>query len=350
MKPLKERNQTAVGAVTVVLLVLSLLVAYNANDLPFLGGGTTYSAHFAESAGLQPDNEVQIAGVRVGTVQSVELDGNKVLVTFRIDRSGRSVSYARVGTGTTAAIEIKTLLGEKFLALKPRGTGTLDPDVTIPVNRTSTPYQVQDAFNDLDKTVSDIDTDQLAQAFTVISETFADTPDHLRDALTGLSALSKTVASRDAELARLLSNTSEVSKLVSGRNTVLRQVIGDANLLLEELRARKDAIHRLLTGTRTVAREISGLVADNRAELRPALEKLNKVTSVLQRNKDNLGRTLELLTPFTRLGANATGNGRWFEGYLCGFLPPTITSGGVTVNSQGCESPISAPDQGIGGK
>lgn len=347
MKRLKERNQAAVGAVTVLVLVLSVLAALNAENLPLIGGGTTYSAYFAESAGLQPDNEVQIAGVRVGAVKSVELDGTKVLVTFRIDRRGQS-SAAGLGGGTLASIEIKTLLGEKFLALRPRGEGTLDPSTPIPLERTTTPYQVQDAFNDLEKTVSEIDTDQLAGAFDVISETLADTPDHLRDALTGLSSLSETVASRDAELAELLGNTSAVSKLLSSRNTQLRTVISDSNLLLDELQDRKEAIHRLLVGTRTVSEQLSGLVADNRAQLRPALEKLDRVTDVLQRNKDNLDRSLELLAPFSRIGANATGNGRWFEGYLCGFLPPTITGEGVTINSQGCESPVSAPDQGIG--
>lgn len=348
IKPLKERNQAAVGAVTVVLLLLSLLVAYNANELPLIGGGTTYSAHFAESAGLQPDNEVQVAGVRVGAVKSVELDGKKVLVTFRIDRRDESAAL-NLGAGTTAAIEIKTLLGEKLLALRPRGEGTLDPNTTIPLHRSTTPFQVQDAFNDLEKTVSEIDTDQLASAFDVVSETLADTPEHLGNALSGLSSLSRTVASRDAELAKLLGNTSKVSKLVAGRNTQLRRVIEDGNLLLDELQARKEAIHRLLVGTRAVSEQLSGLVADNRARLRPALEKLDKVTDVLQRNKDNLSRSLELLAPFTRIGANATSNGRWFEGYLCGFLPPTINATGVTINPQGCESPVSAPDQGIGG-
>lgn len=348
IKPLKERNQTGVGAVAVLLLLLSTLAAYNANELPLIGGGTTYSAHFAESAGLQPDNDVQIAGVRVGEVTDVELDGRKVLVTFRIDRQGQA-SASRLGERTEAAIEIKTLLGEKFVALRPHGAGSLDPNTPIPLERTSTPFQVQDAFNQLNETVEDIDTNQLAAAFDVISETMADTPEHLTAALKGLSSLSKTVSSRDAELGRLLGNTSEVSKLLAGRNEQLRSVITDGNLLLDELQRRKDAIHRLLVGTRAISTQLSALVSENRAQLKPALQKLEKVTAVLQRNSDNLNRSLQLLAPFTRLGANATGNGRWFEGYLCGFMPPTASVPGFHINPQGCESPVSAPDQGIKG-
>jgi phospholipid/cholesterol/gamma-HCH transport system substrate-binding protein len=348
MKPLKQRNQAAVGAVTVMLIVLSALAAYNANDLPLIGGGTTYTAHFAESADLQPENEVQVAGVRVGEVTEVELDGKQVLVTFRIQRQGVA-STSRLGADTEASIEIKTLLGEKFVALRPRGEGTLDPNTPIPVERTTTPFQVQDAFDQLETTVSDVDTEQLAESFDVLSDTFADTPEHLRDAMSGLSALSRTLSSRDDELSTLLANTSQMSETLAGRNETIKQVIGDSNLLLAELQQRKDAIRQLLTGTRTLSAELSGLVEDNREQLRPALDELNKVTDVLQRNQDNLSRSLELLAPFTRMGANVTGNGRWFEGYLCGLVPPTVTTDAVTFNPQGCESPAAAPDQGIGG-
>jgi phospholipid/cholesterol/gamma-HCH transport system substrate-binding protein len=96
--------------------------------------------------------------------------------------------------------------------------------------------------------------------------------------------------------------------------------------------------------------QLSGLVADNRHQLKPTLEKLGKVTDVLQRNQDNLARSLQLMAPFARIGANATGNGRWFEGYLCGLLPPTLTPLGMQINPEGCTPPIAAPDQGIGGR
>ncbi|MPY83555.1 MAG: MCE family protein [Actinophytocola sp.] len=348
MKPLAERNQALVGAVTVLVLVTSVLAALNADRLPIIGGGTTHAAYFAESAGLMPDNEVQIAGVRAGKISSVELDGTRVRVEFVLDGPAEG-ELPRLGDQTAASIQIKTLLGEKYLALVPRGGGTLDPGRPIPLRRTTTPFQVQDAFNQLGTTMSDVDTKQLAGSFDAISGALAGAPEHIDGALQGLSALSKTVAERDDELARLLDNTHRVSKLVASRNDRLRKVIHDGSALLGELQARKRAIDNLLTGTQAVAEQLSGMVADNRARLTPALRKLDVVTGVLHRNVANIDRSLELLAPFTRLGANATGNGRWFEGYLCGFLPPTTSAGSLTINPQGCERPVSAPDQGIEG-
>ncbi|QRP44065.1 MlaD family protein [Amycolatopsis sp. FDAARGOS 1241] len=343
MKPLKEHNQASVGAVTLVLILLVTAVAYFSDDIPLFGNGTTYSAYFGEAAGLAPDNEVEVAGVKVGQVTSVELAHKQVLVKFR-------VKGVRVGDASTASIEIKTLLGEKYLALDPKGAGTQSPGDTIPLKRTRTPFQLQDAFDQLSTTVGDIDTKQLADSFTALSDSLSGSPQYLKDTLSGLSALSKTVSSRDADLHTLLANTSAISKTLSDRNTQLQQVISDGDLLLTELQNRREQIAALLKGTQQLSQQLSGLVADNRTQLKPTLDALGKVTDVLQRNQSNLDRGLALMAPFARVGANATGNGRWFEGYLCGLLPPTITAGGLSINPAGCTPPIAAPNQGVGGR
>jgi phospholipid/cholesterol/gamma-HCH transport system substrate-binding protein len=339
VKRLRERNQAGVGAVALVLIVLVTVVSYFSDELPLLSSGTTYEAYFAESGGLVPDNEVQVAGVKVGQVTSVALAGKKVLVKFK-------VSDTSVGNASTASIEIKTLLGDKYLALVPKGSQAQEPGEPIPVEPTTTPFQLQDAFQQLSNTVGDIDTQQLAQSFDDVAAALKDTPKPLQETLNGLSALSKTVSSRDQELAALLSNTSQVSKTLADRNTQLQQIIDDGNLLLTMLQQRRDAISALLKGTQDLSAQLSGLVADNRAQLRPTLEKLGDVTGILQRNQDNLGRSLALLAPFSRVGVNATGNGRWFEGYICGLFPPVVKAGGVSINPEGCTPPISAPDQG----
>ncbi|SMD09294.1 MCE family protein [Kibdelosporangium aridum] len=337
--PRKERNQAVVGAATLAILVLSTLAVFFSDDLPIIGTGTHYSAYFSEAAGLADGNEVQIAGVKVGEVSTVALAGNQVRVRFKV----RDV---RLGDQTKAAIGIKTLLGEKYLALEPGGTGSQDPGEPIPRTRTTTPYDVNSALGDLSSTVNNLDTAKLAESFQVVADTFKDTPEHMRGALEGLSALSKTISSRDKALAELLGNTSQVSKTLAGRNDQIVKLINDGNLLLAEIQRRKEAINQLLKGTRDLAAELRGLVADNRTQLKPTLQQLEKVTSLLQRNQDNLSRGLAALAPFVRISTNTTGNGRWFEGYLCGLLPPYVNLGpgktnGLTINPDGCLPPIS---------
>ena len=70
MKPFRERNLAAIGAIGVVVLVAAVVVAFNFNRLTFLWGTDTYSAYFAEAGGLTSDAPVQVSGVRAGQVQA----------------------------------------------------------------------------------------------------------------------------------------------------------------------------------------------------------------------------------------------------------------------------------------
>jgi phospholipid/cholesterol/gamma-HCH transport system substrate-binding protein len=325
MKPFRARNPLTIGIVGLVVLVLAFLVALNFDRLPLIGG-TSYSADFSEAAGLRSGNEVRVAGVKVGTVSNVALAGDHVKVSFR-------VRNAWIGDQTTAAIKIKTLLGQKYLALDPEGERALASSQPIPLQRTMAPYDVVEAFSGLSQTVGQINTQQLAQSFRTISDTFAGTPADVRGALTGLSALSQTIASRDDQLQQLLQNTAAVTKTVADRDAEFQKILNDGNLLLTEIRARRDSITALLKGTRDLSAQLTGLVNDNAGQIGPALQQLNQVTQLLQRNQDNLNRSIQAFAPFTRLLGNVVGNGRWFDTYVCGVLPPAVGP----VNPEGCQ-------------
>ncbi|WP_370946404.1 MCE family protein [Amycolatopsis sp. cg5] len=325
MKSFQKRNPVPIALVGITVLVLGLIAALNSEDLPVIGGGTTYSADFSEASGIQADNDVRVAGVKVGKVSDVELDGDKVKISFK-------VSGAWIGDKTSAAIKIKTVLGQKYLALDPQGTKPMDPGVTIPRDRTMAPYDVLDAFRDLSSTVDNIDTTQLAKSFDVISDTFKDTPDNVKGALNGLSKLSDTIASRDQKLANLLANTRQVSQTLVDRDAEVQKLLDDGNLLLNEVAKRKEAISNLLQGTKNLATQLQGLVDDNDKQLDPVLAQLDQLTSMLQRNQDSLAQGIAKFAPFIRVFTNTVGNGRWFDNYICGLLLPSIGP----INEEGC--------------
>ncbi|MGP4029337.1 MCE family protein [Actinomadura sp. 3N407] len=332
LKPVRERNPVAVAVVSLTLIITAGLLAFNAKDLPVIGGGTRYTADFGEAAGLRPGNEVRVAGVKVGEVTGVRLNGAKVTVAFRVRDTW-------IGNASTAAIAIKTLLGDKFLAVDPLGAHEQDPDRRIPLDRTTSPYDVTEAFQDLAGTVGRIDSAELAESLDAISTTFSGTAPSVRKALDGISALSKTVSSRDAELARLLANTRQVTGTMAGQSANVEALLRDGNLLLGEIRRRREAIHALLTGTQALSRQIVGLVDDNQEQLDPTLRALGRVTDLLQKNQDNLDRALKTAGPYTRLLGNTLGNGRWMDGYLCGLVPKEYLPKGSTPPEKGCMPP-----------
>lgn len=331
MKPIKERNPAVVGVIGIVVVLVIGVLAYYSDDLPVIGGGTTYSAEFTEAAGLHDGDGVRVAGVKVGEVSGVGLDGDHVKVDFR-------VKDAWVGGASTAAIKIKTLLGSKYLSVDPLGTKKQDPGTMIPASRTSSPYDVTEAFTGLGHTISNIDTGQLAKSFEAVSDAFSDTPPQVHSALQGLSSLSKTISSRDTQLAKLLKNTNRITGTLSGQKGHFQQLINDGNLLLGELRKRRDAISAMLSGTRHLATEMSGLVSDNEKQIGPALDALDKVTDVLENHKNDLNHALALAGPYYRQINNALGNGRWFDTYLCCLVPDNYLPAG-SGPGHGCVSP-----------
>ncbi|MGH3548259.1 MAG: MCE family protein [Pseudonocardiaceae bacterium] len=330
---LRRREPIATGIIGLVVLALLATVAYTAayhpDSLPIIGGATRYTAEFSEAAGLRAGDPVYIAGVDVGRVAAVELAGDRVRVSMRI-------AHAWIGDQTNASIEVKTLLGAKSVSLDPRGERALDPRTPIPLQRTAAPYDVIQALNGLSGTLQEIDTGQLEASLRALADTFRGTPGEVRGTLDGLSRLSRTVASRDQEIHHLLANTYAVSGVLAGRNAEFERLLADGNLLLAEVQRRREAIGLLLSNTARLSIQLRGLVADNRQQLRPALEQLDRVAAVLQRNQDNLDRALQLEPVFLRLFNNSLGNGRWFDNYVCGLLPPPTAVGPLVINEPGC--------------
>jgi phospholipid/cholesterol/gamma-HCH transport system substrate-binding protein len=331
MKPLSQRSPIGVAFAGLAILAAIAALTFYSGNLPFIGGGTTYTAYFAEAGGLQAGNEVRIAGVVVGHVTGVSLDGAKVAVTFQ-------EKGAWLGNTTTAAIKIKTLLGDKYLALDPQGSGPLNPAQPIPLSRTSSPYDVQQAFSDIGQQLGQINTAQLARSLQVLSDAFASTPPYVRQALSGLADLSSSVASQEAQVTSVLAGTATVSGTLASEDERFSQLLGDGNLLLAELQQREAAITSLLQTTQALAAQLSGLVTDDQATLRPALQALNQVTTVLRKNQANLAQAIALAGPYYRLLGNALGNGRWLDVYLCGLIPSSDLPAG-TGPSVGCQPP-----------
>ena len=166
-----------------------------------------------------------------------------------------------------------------YLSLVPAGDGQLEEDSTIPVERTTSPFDVVDAFSGLAETSADIDTDQLAESLTTLADLTRNTPEEFRGALEGVSALSETIASRDEQINSLLNNLERVSTVLDDRDQDIVALMRDSDVLFRALVSRRDAIHDLLVSTSTLSEELTALVTQSRADLKPALDHLENVVA-----------------------------------------------------------------------
>ena len=313
MKPLLERNLAVVGAVGVGVTAGVALAALQYDKLPFFNGGRTYSAYFTEASGLQAGADVLVAGFTVGHVSSVDLDGARVLVTFDVDK------HLRIGDRTEAAVKTKSLLGVKVLAVTPRGDKELAQ--TIPTDRTRPAYQLPDALGDLSTTIANLNTDRLNASLTTLAREFADTPPDLKAAVAGVARFSTTLDDRDKQLRELLGNARAATHVLAERTDQVVSLIENSNALLAELQTQSAALDTISGNISRLAKQLAGFIADNRTALRPSLDKLDAVLTLLDNRKDKLQESIKLLNPFMMSLGESLSSGPFFKLYLAN-LPP----------------------------
>ena len=312
-KPLAERNRLTVGLVGVAIIVALVTAVFSYDKIPFIKGTSDYSAYFAEAGGIKSGSDVRVSGLGVGRVSGVSLEGTKVLVDFTV-RDG-----VDLGDRTEAAIKTETVLGTKYLELTPRGDGELNGP--IPLERTRSPYDLTDALGDLTTTISGLDTAQLSSALTTMADTFRDTPPELKIALQGVAQFSDTLNTRDAKLRQLLTDANKVTGVLAKRSDQIAQLVANANALLVELVAQRDSVDALMGNLSAVSQQISAVVADNRTQLKPAVDKLNGVLGILDNRKKELQRTLYLLRRYAMSFGEVLGSGPFFKASVVNLAP-----------------------------
>ncbi|HUH71278.1 MAG TPA: MCE family protein [Mycobacterium sp.] len=313
MKSFSERNPMIIGTVGLVAVAGVVLGALNYQKLPFLNQGKSVSAYFTDAGGLRTGNGVEVSGYPVGKVSSIELDGSGVLVKFNV---GKNI---RLGDRTEVAIKTKGLLGSKILDVTPRGEGQLTGP--IPIERTMSPYQLPDALGDLATTISGLNTNQLSGSLATLAQTFASTPPDLKNAVQGVARLAQTLDERDTQLRRLLDNAAKATGVLAKRTDQIVSLVRDTNALLAQLRTQSAALDHIWTNISAVSRQLKAFIAENRQQLRPALDKLNGVLAIVEMRKERVQQAIPLINNYVMSLGESVSSGPFFKAYVVNLLP-----------------------------
>src|SRR6185312_9159874 len=310
-----ERNPLRTGIIGIFVVVAVVLVSFGYSKLPFWPQGKQYEAYFSDAGGISPGNDVNVSGIKVGQVSGVELAGDTAKVTFTVNRK------IRVGDQSMVSIKTDTILGEKSLAVIPAGRGE---STTIPLNRTTTPYTLNNALQDLGKNSSELDKQKFTQALGVLTDSLHDATPQLRHALDGVAALSRSINANDEALASLLERAKSVTKVLADRAGQVNQLVVDGNQLFAALDERRAALSTLISSIQPVSQQISGFVADNRREFGPALKKLNAVLDNLLERRQHISEALKRLPPYATALGEVVASGPGFHINLYGLPPPQL--------------------------
>lgn len=299
-RPLESYSKTTLGvaAVAVVAVLVGAMLLIKAAGI----GYTQYTARFAQAAALQPGNPITVAGISVGEVLSLRLNGDHVEAKLKVRDD------VQLGKDSRAVIKITTILGSRYLALYPEGPGSL-PDKTFDLNHTEVPYDLQEALADVTTTYEQVDSDQFAQSLAVLGNQLKTLPPVVPQALENTHTLSAIIAQRRDQLGELLKTTELVSSTLRRQQANLGNLVNQGNELLGEFVARRATFHAMMDALTVLVQRLSDIVIDDRPELEELLSNLRELSGLLAHNDGMLRSILQTAPIVVRQIANMTGTG-----------------------------------------
>jgi phospholipid/cholesterol/gamma-HCH transport system substrate-binding protein len=313
VKSIPWRSPVVLGTIGVAVIAVIAAFALSYSKIPFLNGSKQYSAYFSEASGLITGGDVQVAGLKVGKVSSITLAGGKVLISFDVSDD------VHLGDRSEGEIKTKALLGTKVLEITTRGNHPLSGP--IPLERTKPAYQLADALGELSSTIKGLDTDQLNESLTTLAKTFAETPDNVRIAVDGVARISQTLNERDVQLRDLLANANKATTVLAQRSGKIVDLVRDTDAFLAALQTQRSALDHISANISALAHQLSGFIDENRAQLRPALDKLNGVLTIVDNRKRQVQKSIKLLNSYAMSLGESVSSGPFFKAYLANLIP-----------------------------
>jgi phospholipid/cholesterol/gamma-HCH transport system substrate-binding protein len=313
MRTLEPANRRRIGLMAIAVVALVIGVGQSFTSVPVLFAQPSYYGQFTDTGGLNKNDKVRVAGMNVGTIEGITLDGDHITMKF-------TTGSNTIGTESRLAIRTDTVLGKKVLEIEPRGTQTLRPGATLPLSQSTTPYQIYDAFFDVTKAASGWNIDTVRQSLNVLSQTINQTYPHLSAALDGVAKFSDTIGKRDDQITHLLADAHQVANILGDRGQQIDKLLVNANTLLAAVNERKQAISLLLQRISAFSTQVQGLINDN-PSLNHVLEQLRTISDILAKHKNDLVSVLTKLGKSAPGLSEAAGSGPFLNGWLANILP-----------------------------
>ncbi|MDA8017116.1 MAG: MCE family protein [Thermoanaerobaculia bacterium] len=240
-----------------------------------LGGddGRVVDVLFDSVAGLNEKAPVRVAGVRVGTVGSISLEGRRARVRLELEQA------VPLTEGTRAAVANAGILGDKYVELipGPQGAPPLPDDVRIPGDTPVTFDEALARFDSLGQSLQELTGDVSSRG---------DLGASIRRLLDNLEATSADirdlVATNRSQIDSTVSNFERFSESLANELPTLTAQVGDLLQHLDSLVVdNRDDVEASLDSIRTVAKNLETTV-DN----------LNEITGQVKSGEGTVGKLL----------------------------------------------------------
>nr|WP_296765071.1 MlaD family protein [Rhodococcus sp. (in: high G+C Gram-positive bacteria)] len=305
------------------------------------GDTDTYSALFEDASGLQSGDDVRIAGVRVGKVEDVSLDGNTARARFVLER-GQTVYE-----NTLISIKYQNLIGQRYLALDTTGgaTGSVRPGTTIGTDHTEPSFDVSALLNGFQPLFSVLDPQQVNSLSESIVATLQGDGVSISALIVQSTSLAAQFADKDEILGLIVTNLGGVLAEVADRGGETASIIESTQKLMTDLNAQAEPMTTAVRTLADTAGPVSDLVDDLRPSLSGTIGELGAVTDLVNGDGKQLSTSIGLLPSVLGSFSRITENGSFINMYVCNldvsfagllFPPGVFSQVGGTAQSEVC--------------
>lgn len=306
----------------VVSMVLTWLV-YATLRRDVAGATTPYAAMFTDVYGLREGDDVRMAGVRVGRVEKVALDGKLAKVSFIVQNDQKLYG------NTVASVTYQNIIGQRYLGLSLGslgGTEELPRGSVIGVERTEPSFDVGALLNGFKPLMSLLNPKQADDLTRGVLQSLQGDQASITALVDQSSTLTATLAGRDEVLGDLITSLNRLTGTIAGQNDQLDHALTQAQRAVTDLDSRRPALQSSVGSLAQVTRQLSR-IAD---EVFPSFEEMvnrepgfTKHMAGIEPQLAFTGANLPLL--LKGLG-RAFGEGAYGNAYLCdlnatGFFP-----------------------------
>lgn len=344
MRSFRERRPWLVGVTCIVLIAAGVAGAFSINRFQGLRGVYTLSADVVDAGGLQPGNEVRVAGVKVGTVKRVELEPDAARVDMEIQDD------VLIPIESSLEVKLKTLLGQKFVDLQmprafveaaaaggdPDGAtdGYFEPGAVIPLDQTSVPFEIYEAANEGTAVLEGIDKRALRDLIEVLDETVGASKEELGRALDAVGDAGEVLADNSGPLKRLLRQSAQLTGTLSASGSDIDGILLRSADVLGVLAERRATISSVLAATEDLSQNLGVLIRASKGSIEVGTADLNSILVLAAGELETIERSLAELGTAQEMFGQPLRFGRFVEGHVC-----AITTADTCVPSGSPERP-----------
>jgi phospholipid/cholesterol/gamma-HCH transport system substrate-binding protein len=261
-------------------------------------GGTEILGRFDQVGDLVENATVQSGDVEIGSVTKIALDKQNWVanVTMCLNEN------ENISTDIEAVVRTTSLLGEKFIDLRPLSESPpfLEDGHVIELADTSKATELEDVFARLASVLGTGNLEQINRFTTAQANILRDHAGDLRTVLGRLNEFTGTLASRQDQIAGAVDNLDLVAKTVLDDSDVLERFLesfADSSSVLAD---QKEALQDLLVSLDEFTRVTVSLLDATEANLDRQFSDLRPVLRTLVENSRNVAETLRTLATFAQ--------------------------------------------------